>query len=434
MNKQRIAVVGSGIAGLASAWLLRNSHEVTLFEANDCLGGHSHTMTVSTAEGEIPVDTGFIVYNQRNYPLLTQLFAHLDVATQATDMSFGFSSRADDVEYAGDRLGALFAQRRNLLRPRFLGMVRDILRFNRDARAALAEPDLDTLSLGDFLHRQGYGDALRDFYLLPMAAAIWSCPAEQMLAFPARGFLRFFANHGLIDLQGRPPWRTVTGGSRQYVQRMLADLPNHHIHTPVRALRRDNDGVSLIGDNGLLGRFDQVVVATHADQALVILAQPSDVESRLLGAFRYQANRVFLHTDASAMPKRRAVWSSWNHMTAESRDGRRPVSVTYWMNRLQQLPTSTDVFVSLNPVRALDDAKVVADLSYDHPVFDQTAMDAQPLLGQLQGRERIWYCGSYFGYGFHEDALRSAVDVAQRLGATPPWAQAQPPAILGAAA
>lgn len=421
MEPRRIAVVGAGVAGIGAAWLLSKQHEVTLFEAADRLGGHSNTVVCNLPEGEVPVDTGFIVYNEPNYPQLTALFRHLGQPTHDSDMSFAFAATDIDLEYAGSGLGTLFAQRRNLLRPRFWGMVRDILRFNREANARLESGKGHDQTLGDLLDELGMGDAFRRYYLLPMSAAIWSCPQDVMLRFPARSFLRFFYNHGLIQLRDRPQWQTVTGGSREYIKRMRDAIHAIHTGTPVRSVKRLGEGVQLAGDHGELGEYDAVVMASHADQTLAMLDNPSADEKRLLGAFSYQDNDAYLHTDASLMPRRRSVWSSWNHLTAKSADGKQPVSVTYWMNRLQNLPTQTDVLVTLNPLTAPDPAKVIRRESYAHPVFDQDAIAAQAALQDIQGVDRIWYCGSYHGYGFHEDAFGSAVRVAEQLGAPPPW-------------
>ncbi len=426
MHGQRIAVVGGGVAGLGAAWLLSQHHEVTLIEANDYVGGHTNTVEVPGPDGEpMPVDTGFIVYNEPNYPLLSGLFQHLGVVTRASDMSFGFSSGDPDLEYAGDNLATLFGQRRNLVRPAFLGMVRDILRFNRAARTALTEGLDPRLSLEDFLQRQRLGEALRHHYLLPMAAAIWSCPQQQMLEFPAAALLRFFHQHGLIQLTGRPQWRTVCGGGRAYVRRMLPALARAATGTPVRRVSRDGDGVRLLGDDGELGRFDAVVLAAHADQTLDMLEHPTSLERTLLGAFRYQPNEAWLHTDPGAMPRRRRVWSSWNHMSTRAGDGSRPVSVTYWMNRLQSLPGETPYLVSLNPTVPPRPERTLRRVVYQHPVFDGDGLRAQALLPRIQGRDRLWFCGSYFGYGFHEDALRSGAEVARALGAALPWRAAQ---------
>ncbi len=428
MNSRRIAVVGGGVAGIGAAWLLSGRHDVTLIEAEPRLGGHSNTIECPLPEGPVPVDTGFIVYNTPNYPQLTALFEALELPTQDSDMSFAFAATDIDLEYAGSGLGTLFAQRRNLLRPRFWGMVRDILRFNREANARLAAGEGHRQTLGELLDELHMGEAFRRYYLLPMSAAIWSCPQDVMLRFPARSFLRFFHNHGLIQLRDRPQWRTVTGGSREYIRRMRDAIPRIETDCPVHDVRRVDAGVRLAGRDGELGTFDEVVIAAHADQALAMLNAPSPAEARVLGAFGYQDNDAWLHTDPALMPRRRAIWSSWNHLTARSVDGAQPVSVTYWMNRLQPLATATDVFVTLNPLQQPADDQVIKRQNYAHPVFDQAAMAAQIALPDIQGQDRLWYCGSYHGYGFHEDAFASAVRVAEQLGAPPPWSGREPAA------
>jgi len=424
---RQIAVIGSGIAGLASAWLLSRPQgaaecEVTLIERNDYLGGHTHTVVVEEDGQPVPVDTGFIVYNEPNYPLLTRFFARLGVATRESDMSFSASIGPGEIEYAGDNLNTLFAQRVNLWRPQFLGMVRDLLRFNQRCKALLAGPGFDGLCLGEFLDRERLGPAFREHYLLPMAAAIWSCPTGTMMAFPAESLARFFANHGLLNLVHRPLWRSVSGGSHSYVRRILADLGEERVLVDGAArVRRIADGVQVILQSGQMRTFDEVVLACHADEALALIEAPTADEQALLGCFQYQPNETWLHTDTELMPRRRRIWSSWNYRSQVGADGTRAVSVTYWMNRLQGLATRRDYLVSLNPLQPPHPERVLARMTYQHPVFDQAAMDAQPELHRLQGRAGLWFCGSYFGYGFHEDALRAAVTTAGLLGADTGW-------------
>jgi uncharacterized protein len=421
MQNQRIAVIGSGIAGLSAAWLLSNRNEVTLFEADDRPGGHTNTISIETAEGPLAIDTGFIVFNERNYPNLVALLNRLGVATHHSDMSFSFSCRDSGLEWAGDNLNTVFAQRRNLFRPSFLRMVLDILRFNREAKRLLGNTETvaATESLGEFLDRRGIGAAMRARYLLPMAAAIWSCPQREMLAFPARRFLQFFNNHGLLDLNNRPQWRTVSGGAKRYIDAMLPGVSGPlRLATPVRSVRRSTAGVTLHGDAGELGRYDQVVLACHADQALAMLAQPTADEQALLGAIRYQDNVAWLHTDPALMPRERRVWSSWNYLANPDNS---PPAVTYWMNRLQGLPDATPYLVTLNPETPPAEAHVLRRIGYQHPVFDAGAVLAQGRLHSIQGHQGLWYCGSYFGYGFHEDALTAGLMVSTRLGSPPPW-------------
>ena len=423
MKRMRVAVVGAGIAGLGAAWLLSRRHDVTVFERNGHLGGHSNTIEVASGDAVLGVDTGFVVYNERNYPHLTRLFRHLGVETQPTDMSFAASVDDGRVEYAGSDLNGLFAQRGNLVSPAYWGMLRDILRFNRDAKRSLLTGDAEGLSLGAYLARGRYGARLADHYLLPMAAAIWSCPTATMRDFPALSFLHFFRNHGLLDLVDRPQWRTVVGGSRRYVARLIADLSGaaHAARAAVR-VRRTADGVQVRTMDGAEQAFDGVVMACHADEALRLIEDPRPAETAILSRFGYQENRTILHSDEALMPRQRRVWSSWNYLAATGSRGTERVSVSYWTNRLQCLPGDRQFFVSLNPLREPRPDTVVAELAYHHPVFDGEAVRAQGLLGQIQGRDRLWFCGSYAGYGFHEDALASAVGVARLLGAEAPWA------------
>ncbi|MCH8504510.1 MAG: NAD(P)-binding protein [Ectothiorhodospiraceae bacterium] len=432
MTDKRVAVVGGGVAGRSAAWLLSRRYRVTLFEANDYVGGHTNTVEVpGPDEQPMPVDTGFIVYNERNYPLLTSLFRYLGVRTQASDMSFAFSDRTADLEWAGDNLNSLFAQRRNLLRPAFWRMGRDILRFNTLGKRFVREIADETLTLGEFLDRCRAGVELRRNYLLPMAAAIWSCPQQELLEFPAQRFLKFFDNHGLMDLADRPAWRTVSGGGRSYVRRMLPELSGgHRIGLRVERVIRTPEGVRLEAGGECLGQFDEVVIATHADQALRLIDRPSFWEGTLLSGMRYQTNIAYLHTDPRLMPQRRSVWSSWNYL-ANPDDA--PPAVSYWMNRLQGLPGNRQYFVTLNPETPPDPTTVLRRFAYDHPVFDHAAMRAQLLLPQIQGKDRLWFCGSYFGYGFHEDALRSSVELTAQLGVQAPWTETRI-ALSGAAA
>ncbi|MFW5910159.1 MAG: NAD(P)/FAD-dependent oxidoreductase [Thiohalospira sp.] len=433
MEGRDIAVVGGGISGLGAAWLLQRRHSVTLYERNAVAGGHTHTVDAPAASGPVPVDTGFIVYNERNYPHLTGLFATLGIETRPSEMSFSASVDGGQLEYAGSSLATLFAQRRNLFRPRFWGMLRDILRFNRQGRALLAVADGRGRSLGEFLTENGYGTAFRDHYLLPMAAAIWSCPVRTMLDFPLVSFLRFFDNHGLLQLDDRPRWRTVVGGGRVYVDRILADLQRRQGTGAIRAgdpvvrVERDADGVTLTTADGYRNRHDQVVLAGHADEMHHLLGDASASESALLGRFRYQPNHAVLHSDPALMPRRRAIWSAWNYLADGSDAGTERVSVTYWMNCLQGLEGADgDLFVSLNPLQEPDPERVIARRDWDHPVFDQPAMEAQSGIAGLQGVNRTWYAGAWLGYGFHEDGLRSAVAVARGLGVEPPWTAAAP--------
>ena len=419
----RIAVVGSGISGLSAAWLLAKSNDVTLFEKADRPGGHSNTLLAPCPEGDIPVDTGFIVYNEANYPNLTAMFHHLGVPTKPSNMSFSASlpeGRRDRFEYSGAGLSGLFGDRRNLVRLRMWRMVRDILRLYRGAPELLGEEGLERKPLGDFLLEKGFSRALRDDHLLPMCAAIWSLPLERVEEFPALSFLRFFDNHGLMRLKGRPVWRTVEGGSREYVKALCAPL-GARVQTGrgVARIHRDEHGVDLTDMQGRTERFDRVVIASHSDEALGMLDDADNVERQLLGAIRYQKNVAWLHSDPSFMPREKRVWASWNYMGGGS-DA--PVCVTYWMNRLQSLPTEKQIFVTLNPDRDPAPEHAISRIEYDHPVFDTGAIAAQRALWTLQGHRHTWFCGAYFGSGFHEDGLQAGLAVAEELGGiSRPW-------------
>jgi uncharacterized protein len=420
-----VAVIGSGIAGLAAAWLLQQRHKITLYEQDDRLGGHSNTVDVGDIEGNVAVDTGFIVYNTLNYPNLVSLFQHLGVATQPSDMSFAASLEDGAFEYSGTDLRGLLAQPENLLKRRFWSMLGGILRFYRAAPGLLARPGAETVTLGQYLDAEGYAPAFLHDHLLPMGAAIWSCTVEEMRDYPAACFIRFFANHGLLRLTGRPQWRSVIGGSRAYVERLAAPLAGHiRLKCPVRAVRRQPDGVLVEEAGGALARFDHVVLATHADQALALLPDASAQERRELGAFRYARNAAVLHTDAGLMPRRKRAWSSWNYMSFAAEAGA-SLCVSYWMNPLQALDSRRDFFLTLNPVREPRPDKVLRRFTYDHPGFDAAAIAAQARLWQLQGKWRTWFCGSYFGAGFHEDALQAGLAVAEALGGVRrPWSVA----------
>jgi predicted NAD/FAD-binding protein len=419
----KIAVVGSGISGLSSAWLLSQAHEVTLYESAPRLGGHANTAFAPQAAGpDVAVDTGFIVYNEATYPNFTALMAHLDVATKATEMSFAVSLDEGRLEYAGTSLSGLFAQRGNLLKPRFWSMLNDLRRFY-----AQASRDAETLaetgqSLGDYLDAGRYGAAFRDDHLLPMAAAIWSAPCNEILSYPATAFIRFHHNHGLLKLTNRPVWRTIVGGSHCYVDRLKQAFAGEiAVGRGVRRIHRTADGVMVEDVGGTVRRFDDVVLATHADQALALLADPSVDEQALLGAFRYSRNRAILHTDDTLMPKRRGAWASWNHLGDRTAPDA-PCAVTYWMNLLQGLSSEKPLFVTLNPPREPRAGTVLREEMYEHPIFDGPALAAQTRLWSLQGQRGTWFCGAHFGAGFHEDGLQSGLAVAEDLGGVRrPW-------------
>lgn len=410
----RIAIVGSGISGLSAAWLLAKRHHVTLFEADRRIGGHSHTIDA----GNAAVDTGFIVYNERTYPNLTALFDHLGVVTKSSTMSFSVSLDGGRLEYSGN-LAGLFAQGRNVASPRFWSMLRDLARFYHRAPRDLLE--VGTASLGDYLDGIGCGAAFRDDHLYPMAAAIWSTPIGKIPDYPAAAFIRFCENHGLLKVLRRPLWRTVEGGSRRYVERLSKPFAERvRTSCPVRSVRRCGNGVELASAAGI-ERFDHVVIAGHADQALRMIAEPSLDERRLLGAFHYRRNHAVLHSDSTLMPRRRRVWSSWNYASQPGQPGPH-VSVTYWMNRLQGIARDNPLFLTLNPLHLPEPGLVHHCETYDHPMFDAAAHDAQHRLWSLQGRGNLWFCGAYFGSGFHEDGLQSGLAVAEQLGGVRrPW-------------
>ncbi|WP_274706806.1 NAD(P)/FAD-dependent oxidoreductase [Allorhizobium sonneratiae] len=422
-RKQRVAVIGSGISGLSAAWLLSKSVDVVLYEAENRPGGHSNTVTVQGPEGSVAVDTGFIVYNGLNYPNLVALFDHLGVETQASDMSFAASLDGGGFEYCGSRLSGLLGQKINMVRPRFWRMMSDIIRFYKAAPALLEREDLREASLGDYLAMSRYSHAFIEDHLLPMGAAIWSTTAKDMRAYPLHAFLRFFVNHGLVQIKDRPHWRTVKGGSQTYVRRLLETMAAKvHLGDPVVSVLRNDAGATVTTRSGHQDHFDAVTMATHADQALALLGDADPLEQKLLGAFDYTTNRAVLHSDATLMPKRRTVWASWNYIGDIAAGGATPLCVTYWMNRLQSLPASLPLFVTLNPSREIAPSKVHASFDYTHPLFDAKALAAQRQLWQLQGRRHSWFCGAYFGSGFHEDGLQSGLAVAEDIGGLRrPW-------------
>ena len=420
----KIAIIGSGISGLGAAWLLNDHHDITVYEKASRLGGHSNTVDVDYDGQSIAVDTGFIVYNELNYPNLTSLFRHLDVTTEESDMSFSFSSPRVASEWCGDSLDTVFTYRRNVLRPQFLGMLGNILRFNKVSISDLNENLLADMSLGTYLEHRGFGGAFCDHYLLPMGAAIWSTSLRDMLDFPAASFIRFFANHRLINASSeRPQWRTVSGGSRTYVERLSAAFRDRvRLDARIATVSRAPNGVAIQHQDGHEDLFDHVILACHSDEALALLSDPSDQEQTLLGSIRYSSNSAILHRDASLMPRRQKAWGSWNYMRElNPAADEKPASVTYWMNRLQNIDRRTPLFVSLNPPQEPDPALTFQSFEYMHPLYDKPALMAQTQLGELQGVQNTWFCGAYFGYGFHEDGLASGLDVAERLGAKRPW-------------
>lgn len=417
---KRIAIIGSGISGMAAAWLLREHHTVTLFEANDYLGGHTNTVDVTLEGISAPVDTGFLVHNDLTYPNLIALFKHLNIATHPTDMSFSVAIPDMPLEWAGTNLGSVFAQKRNLLRPAFWQMLLDILRFNRNARDYLQESQTQGWTLRQLLDVHGYGQSFRDWYLIPMAAAIWSSPAREILEFPAQTFITFCLNHHLLQINDRPQWKTVLNGARTYVAAMARELDDIRLNCPVLSVKRSGDAVlitSLQGEE----RFDEIIFACHAPTTLRLLKDARDNERSVLQAFRYQPNVAWLHTDESFLPRDRRTWAAWNYQSGPDEGGTRPVCVSYLINKLQPLPFTTPVIVTLNPYRLPAVNKTIRSIEYEHPLFDTVSVAAQSRLHEIQGRHRAWFCGAWAGYGFHEDGLKSAVAIAQQMGIPIPW-------------
>ena len=428
----KIAIVGSGISGLAVAHALQGQADVTLFEAGSYFGGHTHTVdiTLPTAQGLVThgVDTGFLVFNERTYPQLIQLFADLGVKTSKSDMSFSVQAPGAlpgrTLEWSGSSLNTVFAQRGNLLNPRFLRMLSDVLRFNKLA-SHMAAMNLDAelmQPLSKFLTQQAFSDEFRDWYLLPMLGCIWSCPTDQMLKFPVATMIRFCHNHGLIQVSNRPQWWTVDGGARHYVNKIVARVPDKRLNTPVQHIERDFDGVRITS-HGQTERFDKVVLACHSALALALLAAPTDQERVTLGAIRYQPNRAVLHTDTSVLPKNQRAWAAWNYQRPAAKDtgehgGEAQVCLHYLLNRLQPLPFKQPVLVSLNPSTPIDPARVHGVFDYAHPVFDMAAIEAQHRVRWLQGLQHSYFCGAWTGYGVHEDGLKSGLAVAKLLQAS----------------
>ncbi len=423
----KIAIIGSGIAGLATAHALRHQAALTLFEAGSYFGGHTHTVDVRLPgpTGEPVshgVDTGFLVFNERTYPKLIALFAELGIATAQSDMSFsvqvpGAQAGGGVLEWSGSSLNTVFAQRRNLLNPRFIHMLREVLRFNRLAtqiaesgqEAELQQP------LSDFLRQHSFSQVFQDWYFLPMLGCIWSCPTDQMLQFPVATMVRFCHNHGLIQVSNRPQWWTVAGGARHYVDKIVAQVHDKRLNTPVTSIRRDAQGV-WVGSAGHLERFDRVVLACHSDQSLALLSDASAAERATLGAIRYQPNRAVLHTDTTVLPQARRAWAAWNYQRASNQSREQSsVCLHYLLNMLQPLPFRQSVVVSLNPLEPIAQKHVLGSYAYEHPVFDLAAIAAQKQLPALQGQQGTYFCGAWTGYGFHEDGLASGLDVARRI-------------------
>ena len=417
-----IAIIGTGISGLAAGYILNPHHNITVYEKNPYLGGHSRTVEVKTESKSIPVDTGFIVFNNRNYPLLSGLFKHLDVKVQKTEMSFGTSIENGWLEYATRSNSTMFAQKLNLIRPSFWKMIVDIFRFNNKAKRYL---DADsTVSLGDCLDELKMGDWFRRYYLLAMGGAIWSCPLETMLEFPASSFVRFFENHGLLSINDQPQWYSVCGGSREYVNKLSQPFQDKiRLNCGVQKVVRENNKVTVIDTNNKQQQFDHVIFASHADQSLAMLDSADSEEQDILSSFKYQPNKIVLHSDTSFMPKRRKCWASWVYLNNQKHDKRSAISLSYWMNSLQNLDQNPPIIVTLNPSEQhYPKADTIHDeYVFEHPIFDQQAIDAQERIRYLQGHRNSWYCGAYQRHGFHEDGLLSAVEVVNKMGIDIPW-------------
>jgi len=417
MSKDKLAIIGAGITGLAAAWLLRDTYDVTLYESEPRAGGHADTQTVTLDGQQVAVDTGFIVFNNVNYPHLVKFFDALGVPSHESTMSFGVSKHNASFEYAGGDLKQLFAQPSNFLRPRYLKMLGDIIRFNREAPALLLGNSLE--SLGEYLAENKYSVGFAEDYLLPMGAAIWSASVEGMKAFPARNFVRFFVNHGLLKITDRPQWRTVTGGSKTYVAKVLRHLSQIRLATGVRAVTRDATGITVRTEHGT-DTHAHVLFCTHDDISLRLLADPTAREATILGAIKFQDNQMVLHQDVALMPRRKLAWSAWNYIS-QGDDHDEKVCLTYWMNALQGMKTREPLLVSLNPRIAINPNKILFEKTYRHPQFDASAMAAQAHLPEIQGGQNTWFAGAWTNWGFHEDGISSAVKAAAGLGVQPPW-------------
>ncbi len=413
----RIAVVGAGVSGLVTAHLLARDHEVTIFEANDYAGGHTNTVRIDTTHETHHVDTGFIVFNDRNYPNFERLLQRLGVAAQPSSMTFSVSDGRGDFEYNGSSPNGLFAKRAHLVTPWFHRMIADLARFNRAAQELLSSAD-DGPSLGDWLEQQRFSRPFIDRLIVPQASAVWSADPHQMWSFPARFLAEFFDNHGMLSLRHRPQWRTVQGGSARYVEALLGQFTGRvRLATPVQSVHRADDHVLVAPRGGEPERFDHVVLAAHSDQALAMLADASDREHEVLGAIPYQPNEAVLHTDPRMLPRRRRAWASWNYHLPDSPTAQ--TTVTYHMNRLQSLRTEEQYCVTLNRTGAIDPRRIIRTIAYAHPVFTQAGMAAQRRVAEISGRDRTHFCGAYWGWGFHEDGVVSALRVADRFGARP---------------
>lgn len=422
---QRVAIVGTGISGLSAAYLLSRYFDVTLFEQNDYLGGHSRTIEVDEANNKyVPIDTGFIVFNHYTYPLLNSLFKALNVPTHKSKMSFGVSINQRQLEYGSGSINALFSQRKNLFKPKFWRLIWDLFKFNRRSEKHIKQDTLSSgVTLAEYLDDLKVGEWFKHYYLLPMGAAIWSTPLKKIYHYPAKTFIQFFNNHGLLKVNNPIQWYTVVGGSRVYVEKIKNILLKNgvKIKSGAKKIDRNTDGVTITDATDRVCGFDQLILACHSDEALALLSQPSKDEQRLLSQIQYQPNRIVLHKDSAYMPKSKLAWSSWVYHSKEKLDGGNQVSLTYWMNNLQRLDTNTQYFVTVNPDSSINDQLIINDHQLDHPLFNQQAFDAQTEIQEIQGQNCTYFCGAYLRHGFHEDGIWSAVKVAKCLGVECPW-------------
>lgn len=418
-NHQRIAIIGSGISGLGAAYLLDEKHDITLYEKNGYAGGHARTLNLDYNGKKIAVDTGFIVFNHRNYPNLTSLFEHLKVPSHKTSMSFGFKAEDGSLEWGAESINAVFAQRRNFFRPKFYKFIYDVFKFNRLAvREANQNPDI---TLGELIATLGLGDWFAQFYILPMGGAIWSTPLQDILDFPAKFFVNFFETHGLLSVNGQPQWYTVTGGSQVYVEKLVSPFKNKLLLScGVAGVTRQNNKVQITDGRGQTNEYDHVVFACHAPEILQLLDDATEKEKSIFGAFRHQKNTAFLHKHSAIMPRRRNCWSSWVYH-AKDKPGPEPITVTYWINHLQGIDHSYPLFVTLNPHKPIPENDVFDRHDFYHPIYDPPSVAAQPKIAAIQGQNNSWFCGAYNRYGFHEDGLASAVDMVSRMGIQAPW-------------
>ncbi len=419
---QKIAIIGSGISGMAAAWLLRKKYQITLFEQNDYIGGHSNTVDINYNGKNIAVDTGFIVYNNQTYPHLTQLFSELQVEITKSNMSFGVSVDNGKIEYSGNNLAGLFAQKKNIADWKFWKMLKDIVIFNKKAAQILDNPEFDNLTLREFLDHLKMGEYFRKYYILPMSGAIWSCSLKQIENYPVKSFVRFFKNHGLLTIFNQPQWYSVKNGSREYVKLLTKDFQDQiQIKNKIVKIKKQPQGLVVIDDQNNQQSFDKIVIAAHANQALEMLdLSENDLRHKILSNFKYQKNLAILHKDQNLMPKKRAAWASWVYLSEKNSENNL-ISLTYWMNLLQNIDHNYPLFVTLNPGREIRSQDIFKSFEYHHPLFDQNAVKAQKNLPEIQGIDDIYFCGAYHNYGFHEDGLKSAIDVANLLNVKAPW-------------